>query len=105
MIRTTIWICIMSLTIFNFGCGGKKSPDTDTEESTTNKTELTEKINERTRIEETNESLEKTKDQNNQKLKVITKSCTLKFYHWKKCTAFQKDIFCNAVHFFRWLFL
>ena len=40
----------MSLTIFNFGCGGKKSPDPDTEESTSNKTELTEIITDSTEV-------------------------------------------------------
>ena len=40
----------MSLTIFNFGCGGKKSPDPDTEESTSNKTELAEIFTDSTEV-------------------------------------------------------
>ncbi len=42
MIRTTILVFVISLIIFNFGCGGKKSPDPDTEENISKKTAVTE---------------------------------------------------------------
>ena len=42
MIRMIIFVGIIFLIIFNFGCGGKKGPDPDTEENISNKTAVTE---------------------------------------------------------------
>ena len=42
MIRTTIWICVVFLTLFNFGCSSKKSPAPDIEENISKKTIVTE---------------------------------------------------------------
>ena len=50
MIRTTILVFVISLTIFNFGCGGKKSPDPDTEENISNKTAVTEIFTDSTEV-------------------------------------------------------
>ena len=50
MIRMIIFVGIIFLIIFNFGCGGKKSPDPDTEENISNKTAVTEIFTDSTEV-------------------------------------------------------
>ena len=50
MIRTTILVFVISLIILNFGCGGKKSPDPDTEEYISKKTAVTEIFTDSTEV-------------------------------------------------------
>ena len=50
MIRTTIWICVVFLTLFNFGCSSKKSPVPDTEENISKKTVVTEIFSDSTEV-------------------------------------------------------
>ncbi len=42
MIRTTIWICVAFLMLFNFGCSSKKNPAPDIEENISKKSIVTE---------------------------------------------------------------
>ena len=50
MIRMIIFVGIIFLIFFNFGCGGKKSPDPDTEENIANKTAVTEIFTDSTEV-------------------------------------------------------
>ncbi|SVD26691.1 uncharacterized protein METZ01_LOCUS379545, partial [marine metagenome] len=43
-------VYVISLTIFNFGCGGKKSPAPDTEENISKKTAVTEIFADSTKV-------------------------------------------------------